>query len=128
MVTRQSRNSISQLQAHVLVLALSLLLAGQSAGSQTSRRTEVRPGGPFGKALTELEMVNVDALRRAVRDLAKSFPDDYANGRNYLSTIDSIEKRLPRIEDALLRRDTKALKMAEDIIDGFVPGRSVHSQ
>jgi len=61
-------------------------------------------------------MVNVDALRRAVRDLAKNFPTEYTDGRDYLSTIDSIARRLPRIEDALSRRDIRALKTAEDII------------
>ncbi len=116
MVTRQSRNSISKLQAHVLIFAFSSSLAGQSAGSEATRRTQAQPGGPFGKALADLEMVNVDALRRAVRDLAKSFPDEYADGRDCLSTIDSIEKRLPRIIEALSRRDTRAIKTAEDII------------
>ncbi len=113
MVTKPSIDSISKSTA--LILVLSLLLAGQSTASeiQASRdRTEV----PFRKALTDLEMVNANALRRAVRDLAKSFPDVYTNSRDYLGAIDSIEKRLPTIKDALLRKDTEALERARDIV------------
>jgi len=116
MLTKQSRNSVQRFHVHVLVLVLSLSLAGQSPGSQTSRQTQVQPGGPFGKALTDLEMVNVDALRRAVRDLAKSFPAEYGNGEDFLRTIDSIESNLPKTKEALLRRYTDALRAAEEII------------
>jgi formylglycine-generating enzyme required for sulfatase activity len=116
MMTRRFKNSISKLQTHILILSLSLSLAGQSAGSDTSRRTEAQPGGSFAKAMVDLEMVNADALRRAVRDLAKSFPAEYTDGGDYLSAIESIENRLPRIKDALLRRDTGALEPAEAIV------------
>jgi len=117
MVTRQSRNSISKFQVHVLILALSLLLGARCSilDARASSRIE-NPESRIQKALTDLEMVNVDALRRAVRDLAKNFPSEYTDGQDYLGTIDSIERRLPRIKDALSRRDTRALKTAEDII------------
>ncbi|MHC4434847.1 MAG: HzsA-related protein, partial [Planctomycetota bacterium] len=109
-------NSISKPRAHVLILTVSLLLAGTSVGSEASRQSIPQPGDRFAKALADLEMVNVEALRRAVRDLARSFPVEYGNGRDYLGTIGSLARRLPGTRDALLRRDTMALKTAEDII------------
>ncbi|MHC4702637.1 MAG: hypothetical protein ACYTFQ_18905, partial [Planctomycetota bacterium] len=63
-----------------------------------------------------LEMVNVEALRRAVGDLAKSFPATYVDAEDHLATIDNLKARLPAVRHALLQGDTKALRAAEDIV------------
>jgi formylglycine-generating enzyme required for sulfatase activity/cytochrome c553 len=115
MVARRPGNSVSKFHVHIL-LVLSFSFAGQSPGSQTSPRIEVQPSDPFGKTLSDLEMVNMDALRRAVCDLAKSFPNKYTGSGDYLSCIDGIETDLTKIRSAILRRDTRALKTAADVI------------
>ncbi len=66
--------------------------------------------------LTELEMVDPVALRRAIQDLAKTFPDRYSKGGGYLRMLDAYEGRLPGIKEALRRGDAKALDAAQEII------------
>ncbi|MHC4167901.1 MAG: SUMF1/EgtB/PvdO family nonheme iron enzyme [Planctomycetota bacterium] len=116
MKTGRSGSPHSKLQIHALILAFSLLLAGQSTGSQKNRHTEPQPGGPFDKALKDLEMINTEALRRAVNDLARSFPDEHTDSRDYLGAIDSMETDLPTTRSALLRREAKALKTVADML------------
>ena len=78
-------------------------------------RVEPRPGDQFGRAAADLEMVNFTALRRAIRDLAKTFPTKYTKGRDYLQALDRYEGRLSKIKGALKERDKKALKRVEEI-------------
>ena len=59
--------------------------------------------------------VNFQALRLAVRDLEKTFPDEYTGGKEYLKTLDAFDKRLPAIEEALSRGETEALKQVRQI-------------
>ena len=95
----------------------SSLFARESAGYRTPRRPQVQADDPFSRILTELEVVNVSALRRAIADLMKTFPVEYTNGENYLKALDTYEKLIPRIEDALKQKDRKALRQAEEIIN-----------
>jgi formylglycine-generating enzyme required for sulfatase activity len=73
-------------------------------------------GDTFSKALSKLEGVNIVALRRAVRDLMKTFPAEYIHGEDYLRALDVYEQYLPGIQDALRRKDENALRQAEEII------------
>jgi len=102
-----------------LIFAFSLLFAGQSAGSQAAGQIR----DPYSKALSDLEMVNTTALRRAIADLTKTFGADYPGGRDYLKTLETCEKRLPAIKDALKRTSRggsrtalTALSAAEEIV------------
>ena len=70
---------------------------------------------PYSKALSDLEMVNPAAMRLAIADLTKTFGADYPGGKDYLNTLEACEKRLPAIKDALKRRNSKALRTAEEI-------------
>jgi formylglycine-generating enzyme required for sulfatase activity len=100
----------------ILIFAFCLLVAGESAGSETAHRAENQAGDPFGKALTELEMLNVSALRRAIRDLMKTFPAEYTRGEEYLGALDALQKRLPEVKEALRERNKEALTIAEEIV------------
>ena len=82
-----------------LIFTFSLLFARQSAGSQAAGQIR----DPYSKALSDLEMVNPTALRRAIADLIKTFGADYPDGQDYLKALDVYEKRLPAIKDALKR-------------------------
>ncbi|MHC4316067.1 MAG: hypothetical protein ACYSW3_26795 [Planctomycetota bacterium] len=73
-------------------------------------RVEPRPGDQFGRASADLEMVNFAALRRAIRDLAKTFPTRYTKGDDYLRALERYQKHLPQIKEALKQRDKAALK------------------
>lgn len=116
MTTGRCSGLHSRLQIHAFILAFSLLPAGQLTGSQKDRPPEPLPEGPFGKALNDLETVNTKALRRAVHDLAKSFPGEYTKGSEYLATIDRMEADLPKTRSALLRRKATALKTTADMV------------
>ncbi|MHC4546392.1 MAG: hypothetical protein ACYTDW_18685, partial [Planctomycetota bacterium] len=92
--------------------ANSLLLAkewgAKSAGSKTTPQVQTQPTDQFSKASADLEMVNFIALRRAIRDLAKTFPTRYTKGQDYLQALDRYEGRLPKIKKALKQRDKAA--------------------
>ncbi|MHC4704765.1 MAG: TolB-like translocation protein, partial [Planctomycetota bacterium] len=75
--------------------------------------TELQRGS--NEATTRLEKVNFSALRRAVLDLARTFPDEYSKGREYLKCLDGYEKRVPIIREALRRGDAAAIQEVEEI-------------
>ncbi len=68
------------------------------------------------KAKSDLELVNLAAVRLAVQDLMKNFPEKYAHGDKYLKAIDTYEKRLPEIKKALDRGDQTATGQVHQII------------
>jgi len=70
----------------------------------------------FDKAAYDLEKVNFQALRLAVRDLTKNFGADYTAGPVYLRTLDAYEKRVAQIKAGLKRRDTAAVSQVERIV------------
>ena len=106
----------SVLVLFILIFAFSLLVAGESAGSQKVSNTTDQISDPFSKSLADLEMVNPAALRRAISDLIKTFGADYPGGRDYLKTMETCEKQMPAIKDALKQRDSKVLRAAEEIV------------
>ena len=48
-----------------------------------------------------LDRLDLAALRRAVEDLSRSFPDEYAPGENLMARLDLIEGALPATREAL---------------------------
>ncbi|MHC4752910.1 MAG: HzsA-related protein, partial [Planctomycetota bacterium] len=91
-------------------------LAREFPSTETTHRFENQGNDPFSKALTELEMVNLSALGRAIRDLMQTFPSEYTKGEGYLKKLDNCQRQLPKIKDALKQRDKRALARAEEII------------
>ncbi|MHC4855514.1 MAG: TolB family protein, partial [Planctomycetota bacterium] len=80
-------------------------------------------GGAYGQEYDEaaivsarLDLVDPAAMRLAVRDLMKSYPESYTKGHEHLRQIDSIAEDLPKIKKALKRGDDGAIKRARDII------------
>jgi hypothetical protein len=108
----KANNSKSIIDHIIFIFAFSLLFAGQSAGSQAAGQIR----DPYSKALSDLELVNPTALRGAISDMIKTFGADYPGGRDYLKTLETCEKQLPAIKDALKQRDNKALRTAEEIV------------
>ena len=97
---------------YLLSLGTSQLLAGQPAESEV----DSGPVDQFAKAKSDLELVNFTAMRLAVKDLMKNFPEKYTDGEKYLGAIDIYEKRLPEIKKALDRGDKAAAKQVNEII------------
>ncbi|HJN12309.1 MAG TPA: hypothetical protein QF564_26735, partial [Pirellulaceae bacterium] len=55
----------------------------------------------FRQAASELDRVNVAALRRAIDDLSESFPGQYTEAAVYLQSLEVFEQRLPGMRVAL---------------------------
>jgi formylglycine-generating enzyme required for sulfatase activity len=78
---------------------------------QSSRRRD-----PFLALQERLANVNAAALRRAVTDLGKSFPEDYPLDTNTLERVDALDDRLPEIAAGLARCDEAAAAAAREVL------------
>jgi formylglycine-generating enzyme required for sulfatase activity len=76
----------------------------------------VQAAGQFDKVEADLENVNFRALRMAIEDLKKTYPDRYVRGEQYLTELDSWEKQLPAVKKALGRGEKRALGQVERIV------------
>ncbi len=87
------------------------LQAGKASGKQPkndAKATQARRPAPEPKA------PEVAAVRRAIEDLAKSYPQTYAKAPQYLGRLAQIERDLASIQDALAKRELQATqKLAE---------------
>jgi len=68
----------------------------------------------FAQSLNQVEQFNATALRMAIEDLVKTYPDKYKNGAAYLATIQSFEKDLPQIKADLKAGDPAAAKRFQE--------------
>jgi len=60
--------------------------------------------------------VNLEAMRRAIRDLSETFPKEYPHGAKYLEQLGTWEKALPDILAGLGKGDAAALKRGEALV------------
>jgi formylglycine-generating enzyme required for sulfatase activity len=70
----------------------------------------------FRANLADFQRVNHAALRLAVADLAKEFPDQYKNAQPLLDRIDACERRVPEIRQALVRNPDEARPAVEETL------------
>ncbi|MHC4174516.1 MAG: SUMF1/EgtB/PvdO family nonheme iron enzyme [Planctomycetota bacterium] len=89
-----------------------LLTAGESGESSANTQSPDK----FTKAKSDLELVDFAALRRAVKDLMRDFPEQYAEGDKHLKAIGRYEQRLPQIRKALDDGDQVAIRGVNQII------------
>jgi formylglycine-generating enzyme required for sulfatase activity len=73
--------------------------------------------GQLREARGGLDTLDLPALRRAVEDLWRSFPDEYRNGPEYLEALDEIEPAIAFLEDALNRGEREALRVASTAVE-----------
>jgi len=59
--------------------------------------------------------LNIEGLRRAIEDLAKSFPEKYAKGGDFTKRLDDFEKQMPELF-AAMAKDPESVKKAVDDI------------
>jgi len=72
-------------------------------------------GDPFRLAASRLELVNPEALGRAIRDLSRQFEHRYPRGQEFLDRLGRCGA-LPEVRAALERRDERALEQAREIV------------
>jgi formylglycine-generating enzyme required for sulfatase activity len=70
---------------------------------------------PFARAQADLGQVDLRAMKMAVQDLMRSFPNGYPHGHEYLRAAGDFERRLPEIRAGLGRRDPAAIEQVRQI-------------
>ena len=60
--------------------------------------------------------VNIAALRRAIEDLSRSFPEAYVDGPVFLQRLGEIEGRVPEIQSGLAACNDNALAAAQELV------------
>ena len=63
--------------------------------------------------------VNFRALRMAIEDLAKSFPEQYAGAQGLLARADALQARLPEAERALAAGSARELQSARRFFEDY---------
>ncbi len=63
-----------------------------------------------------LALLNIPALKRAITDLGKTYPDQYPQADAYLARLDRFAKSLPDIRAGLLKDDAQAHQRLEAIM------------
>jgi formylglycine-generating enzyme required for sulfatase activity len=67
-------------------------------------------------AKSDLEQVNTAALRRAIEDLSRAYPGQYARGGEFLRRLDSCEKELDALRQALNRGEMSDMNRLKDML------------
>jgi len=63
-----------------------------------------------------LELLNIPALKRAITDLGRTYPDEYPQAGAYLTQLDRFAKGLPELRAQLLKDDARAHQRLQEII------------
>ena len=100
------------------------LLAGAFSFSARAQEEESGKGDRYSQAWSKLhaaaaqklERFDFEALRRAIRDLSKTFPREYWKGDEYVRRADAYEKRRPEILDLLKKRRNAAIDQVDELL------------
>lgn len=88
------------------VSALIALTPGNLPAAETPAAPVEQPRTRAQEILSTLNLrFNPEALRRAIHDLASSYPQSYTNGAAFLKQLDEYEKKLPALVGALKSAD-----------------------
>ncbi len=98
-----------------------LAAAGPSEGNRLRWIALYAQAAAIGQRIREtrreIETLNPEALRLAIEDLARTFPDQYPKAAEYLQTLKTLEQDLPAIREGVKKGDEKALARARQIAD-----------
>jgi hypothetical protein len=67
-------------------------------GEESEPEVYTPPPGRLAKAKADLELLDFTAMKLAIEDLTKNFPDKYKNGHEYLREIDAWRQRAAEIK------------------------------
>ena len=62
-----------------------------------------------------LNLVSLAALRLAIQDLSKSFPDQYTKGEDYLARLDAFEKDMPALTQLVIQDPDASWKQINEL-------------
>jgi hypothetical protein len=85
-------------------------------GEESEPEVYTPPPGRLAKAKADLELLDFTAMKLAIEDLTKNFPDKYKNGHEYLREIDAWRQRAAEIKNALDRGEREAARQVDAII------------
>ena len=92
-----------------MILGFAISLCAEAKPNR--KKTKATPVNPV---LEQLQLVNPSAMRRALADLEKMFPDRYPASDRLSARIDELEKQLPSlIQGSKTKPDQATLKRAE---------------
>ncbi len=74
----------------------------------------------FDDRLTELERIDVEALRLAIEDMSRTFGSRYPHGKQYLDRLAEVQRELPRLQSIRADSDTEATAQIAEVIQQFV--------
>ncbi len=106
-----------------LGLAVMVVLGGPSRGRAAAKRTEKtfrnKPYAPVDRlawAADRMELISLRAIRMAIDDLARTFPQRYTRGEDFLQELSQWEKRAEGIRQGLTRKDPAAVAQVEQLL------------
>ena len=93
-----ARRTIPTVLVSIIVCCLSPSTCPRlHANEKSESEVYTSPLGRLAKAKANLKLVDFTAMRLAIEDLTKNFPDKYKNGREYLRAIDIWQRRAAEI-------------------------------
>jgi formylglycine-generating enzyme required for sulfatase activity len=97
-------------------LALVLEQGASKGGDIETVLKKFAEDGHRHKAKTELSKINLTALRRAVLDLRKNFPQEYSGADGFLKKITLYEKQIDKLRKELEAGDRSAAGKVSEIL------------
>jgi len=94
---------------------LKQLIASGVAGNEEKCLDLYSKSCRFRKAWGDLANFNFRALKMAIEDLTKSFPEKYARGTEYLERAEAYQKALPQLRKSLKEGSEEAIRQVEAI-------------
>ncbi len=70
----------------------------------------------IAEARRKLDLVNLDALRRAIRDLSATHAERYAKGKEYLARADDWSRLLPGMREAIGKGEPEVFRQVDDLL------------
>lgn len=67
------------------------------------------------QAQADLDRIHTAALRRAIEDLTRTYPDKYTRGPEFLQRLEACEKKLAAVRQALDRGEMADQRVVEDL-------------
>ncbi len=95
--------------------ALRAELDALSAGADAKRLDLYVKACKTREGVKNLGLVDLAAMKRAVEDLARTYPDEYTQGADYLRRIGAFEKKMPDLYTQMVKDPDAAAKIIDEM-------------
>ena len=86
-------------------------------GGDSSRRLDLYTRACAARdGVNRLDLVDVEALRRAINHLSVAYPEDYTGGASYLARLEGFTGRMDAIREGINKADAAALAAIDELI------------